>query len=121
MDIETLLRLRCAPFYKKLLAHLGKIVFLYNDTKPGWSGESSFYLFKCPNKGCINHKRLAIDYVHGFSNSNERVTCLVCGTNKYFRISWKHIFGELWLLIKLRIKHKRSLPADDSNRDSNCA
>lgn len=103
MDTATLVRLRQAPFYKKLLAKLGRVVFVYHDRRPGWGGDLPFYIFKCPNDECLNHERLAIDYPHGFPGSTMRVTCPDCGENKYFP-TWKYRLKEIWLLLKLRFK-----------------
>lgn len=96
MTLENLTLLRQATIYQRLKARAGKIVFLQDDTRPGWSGSAPFYLFRCPNKLCVNHERLAVDYAHGFKNYNERITCPDCGANKYFPLNLKHELSS-WL------------------------
>jgi hypothetical protein len=101
--IDDLVALRNASLYKKVLARFGRIVFLSNGGRPGWSKELPFYLFKCPNRECVNHKRFAVDYAHGFPGSNMRVTCPDCWENKYFP-TWKYLLKDAWFLIKLRLR-----------------
>lgn len=101
MSIADLIAIQKSSKDAQQRARAGDIVYLYDDTKPGWSGSLPFYLFSCINENCINHERLAIDYVHGFKNYNERITCPMCDQSKYFPVTlmslWQKIKFILWL------------------------
>ncbi len=107
MDTEDLIYLRRASRSQRLKARLGMIVFLYNGSKLGWTGEAPFYLFKCPNKACINHTRLVIDYAHGYEGSTKRLTCPDCGRSKYFSITLQSIWKDIVILIRLKAERRK--------------
>ncbi len=105
MNITDLVAIQKLPEKQKARARRGKIVFIYEDRKPGWSGILPFYLFACENTDCVNHTRLAIDYAHGFKNHNERVICPDCRAKKYFPVT-QPTFRQI---IEMFFKYRRRL------------
>lgn len=56
--------------FQKLLIRLGRIRYLGDETRKGWTGFAPFYLFWCPE--CQNYY---VDYQHGH---RPYVTCQRC-------------------------------------------
>jgi len=55
--------------YQKMILKISGHVYVGHETRPGWSGDLPFYVFKCPIHGLVK------DYPHGF---NDRLDCSTC-------------------------------------------
>lgn len=99
IDLITIQKLSAAV---KRRARNGEIVYLFFDSRPGWSAPLPFYIFACPNQDCVNHERLAIDYAHGFKNHNRQVICPLCGQKKYFPTTPISILKKIKLIFLMR-------------------
>jgi len=108
MSLEDAIAVQNCDIEKRTGAEKGKMVCLGLESRPGWSGELPFYLFKCPHCGT-----LVKDYLHGFPGY-EYLNCLECGckVNYPMKVGEHKPMGKrdfiarflrsLWILVKLR-------------------
>lgn len=74
----------------------GKIHYLREETREGWTGSLPFYLFYCSS--C---ERFYKDYKHGFQ---PHVTCYRCGTHYDLEPQWRIELAKLRDVLRLTVK-----------------
>lgn len=92
---ETQKELEKLSGFQKLLVRLGRIWYLREETREGWTGYAPFYLFWCPE--CQSYYK---DYRHGH---RPYVTCHRCMIH-YSLEPWWTPLVELRDFLRLMIK-----------------